>query len=205
MEKEFYTESSEDTDRRQSKRDRLGSLSRCMETGEVTARLLLCGGFGGFDLGGGVGVLFGEAFDAAGGVNQLLFAGEERMAIGADFDVELLAFDGRASLEIVAAGAVNGYGVIVGVNTGFHEAPFVRVRSARRPGYPGKSLTRVVVSYSRVARSRGKPLLYVEVAKIQNTRARADWVIQSSTQERHRNRAGSGLCFSFEIPMLRGW
>ena len=138
------------------------------ETFRQRARLLLCGCFCGFDFGCGVGVLLGEAFDAASGVNQLLFAGEERVAIGADFDVELFAFDGRASLEIVAAGAVYGYGVIIGVNTGFHEAPFVRVRSARRPGLPGKSLTRVVVSYSRVARSRGKPLLYVGAAKIQN-------------------------------------
>jgi hypothetical protein len=31
----------------------------------------------------------------------------------------------------VAAGAVHGYGVIVGMNTGFHDAPFCRVRSAR--------------------------------------------------------------------------
>jgi hypothetical protein len=31
----------------------------------------------------------------------------------------------------MAAGAVHRYGVIVGVNTGFHDAPFCRVRSAR--------------------------------------------------------------------------
>ena len=31
----------------------------------------------------------------------------------------------------MAAGAVYRYGVIVGVNTGFHEAPFCRVRSAQ--------------------------------------------------------------------------
>ena len=105
---------------------------------EINRALLFGGGFGGFDFGGGVGVLFGEAFDAAGGVNQLLFAGKERVAIGADFDVEAVAFDGRASLEIVATGAVDCDGVIVGMNTGFHEAPFVRVRSARRPGFPGE-------------------------------------------------------------------
>jgi hypothetical protein len=34
----------------------------------------------------------------------------------------------------MAAGAVHRYGVIVGVNTGFHEAPFCRVRSARLSG-----------------------------------------------------------------------
>jgi hypothetical protein len=89
------------------------------------------GGFGGLDFGGGVGVLFGEAFDAPCGINQLLFAGEEGVAIGADFDFEHVALDGRAGGEIVAAGAMDCYGVIVGMNTGFHEAPFVRVRSAR--------------------------------------------------------------------------
>jgi len=40
----------------------------------------------------------------------------------------------------VAAGAVNGYGVIVGVNTGLHETPFFRVRSARQPRQ-GRSTT----------------------------------------------------------------
>ena len=95
-------------------------------------RLLLGGfGFGGSGLGGGVGVLLSEALNADGGVNQLLLAGEEGVAAGADFDVQLVSLDGRASLEIMAAGAVHRYGVIVGVNTGFHEAPFCRVRSAR--------------------------------------------------------------------------
>ncbi len=94
---------------------------------------LLLGGFRfcGPRLGGGVGVLLGEALDAAGGVNELLLAGEEGMAIRADFDVKPVALDGRASGEIVAAGAVHRYGVIVGVNTGFHGTPFCRVRSAR--------------------------------------------------------------------------
>jgi hypothetical protein len=123
------------------------------------------------------------------------------VAIGADFDVEAVAFDGRASLEIVAAGAVDCDGVIVGVNTGFHEAPFVRVRSARRPGFPGESLTHVVVSYSRVARSRGKPLLYVEAAKIQNTRERADlgYSIAASWNSVEIGRE-VGYVFPFEIP-----
>src|SRR5271167_1848794 len=80
-------------------------------------RLLLCGR----DFRGGVGVFLREAFHAAGGVNQLLLAGEEWVAIGADFDVELFTLDGRTGGEIVAAGAMYGYGVIVGVNTGFHE------------------------------------------------------------------------------------
>jgi hypothetical protein len=127
-----------------------------------TALLFFCGGgFGGFDFCSGVGVLFGEAFDAACGVNQLLFAGEERVAIGADFDFEHVAFDSRAGGEIVAAGAMDCYGVIIGMNTGFHEAPFVRVRSARldlsREGVlhsSEKDCTPEGVPYGRVARSR---------------------------------------------------
>jgi hypothetical protein len=92
-----------------------------------TPKLLL----GGFSFGGGVGVLLGEALDASGGVNQLLLAGEEGVTIRADFDVQPVALDGRAGGEIVATGAVHCDGVIVGMNTGFHEAPFCRVRSAR--------------------------------------------------------------------------
>ena len=97
----------------------------------VALRLLLLRGVCSGSFRGGVGVFLSEAFDAACGVQQLLFAGEERVAIGADFNVQPFALDGRAGLEIVAAGAVYCDGVIIGVNTGFHEAPFVRVRSAR--------------------------------------------------------------------------
>jgi len=82
-------------------------------------------------LGRGVGVFLGEALDAAGSIQELLLAGKERMAAGADFDVQPVAFDGRARLKIAAAGAVNGYRMVVGMNTGFHESPVCRVRSAR--------------------------------------------------------------------------
>src|SRR3984893_3168490 len=97
---------------------------------------LLLGGFDfcGFDFGSSVGVLFGEALDAVGGVHQLLLAGDVGMAIRSDFDIQLVALDGRTSGEIVAAGAMHRYGVIVGMNTGFHGAPFCRVRSARLSG-----------------------------------------------------------------------
>ena len=53
-------------------------------------RLLL----GGFDFCSGVGIFLGETLDAAGGVNQLLLAGEEGVAIRADFDVKPVALDG---------------------------------------------------------------------------------------------------------------
>jgi hypothetical protein len=103
--------------------------------------------FGGGGFGGGVGVFLLETLDAAGGVHEFLLAGKERMAARADFDAQHLALNGRASLESVAAGAMNRNGVIVGVNTGFHEAPFCRVRSARRARQEPDH-------YSRVARSR---------------------------------------------------
>src|SRR5260370_15548384 len=94
---------------------------------------LLLGGFDfcGSGLGSGVGVLLGEALHAAGGVNQLLFAGEEGMAIRADFYIQPVAPDGRTGGEIVAGGAMHRYGVIVRGNTGFHAAPLFLLRSAR--------------------------------------------------------------------------
>ncbi len=88
--------------------------------------------FAGFDFGGGVGVLLGEALDAAGGVHEFLLAGEEGVAIRADFDAQHVALDGRARLERMATGAVHGHGMIIGMNTGFHGAAFRRVRSARQ-------------------------------------------------------------------------
>jgi len=94
-------------------------------------RLKLLLGSGGF--GGGVGVLLGETFDAACGVEQLLLAGEKRMAIGANFDAQHIAFDRRARGESIPTGTVDGNGVIIGMNTGLHESPFCRGRSAPLP------------------------------------------------------------------------
>src|SRR5207237_8876413 len=65
---------------------------------------LLLGGAG---LGGGVGVFLGEAFDAAGGIHELLLAGEKRVAEGADFEAHHLAFDARLGQTRVAAEAVH--------------------------------------------------------------------------------------------------
>src|SRR5690348_6658330 len=67
-----------------------------------------------------VGVFLLEALDAAGGVDEFLLAGEKRMAAGADFDTQHVALDGGTSLEGMAASAMDGHFVIVGVNTGFH-------------------------------------------------------------------------------------
>ena len=90
-------------------------------------RLLLAGG------GRNVGVFLVEAFHAARGVDEFLFASEKRMATGTDFDAQHVALNGRACLKRVSASAVYGYRMIVGVNTGFHDSPFCRVRSARPP------------------------------------------------------------------------
>ena len=106
---------------------------------------LLLGGVRGGDFRGGVGILLCEALNAACCVDQLLLAGEEGVAVRANFDAQHVALDGRARRKSVAAGAVYGYFVIVGMNTGFHGAPVFRVRSARLPG---------LGHYSRVARSR---------------------------------------------------
>ena len=59
-----------------------------------------------------------EPIDASAGVNQLLLAGKEGMAIAADFHVDLLL--GGTDLELIAAGTLDGGHLIVGMNTLFH-------------------------------------------------------------------------------------
>lgn len=90
--------------------------------------LLLRGGC----FGSGVRILLGETLNAARGINQFLFPGEEGMAAGTNFHPQGVALDGRARGEVVSTGAVHVYNVVVGVNSGFHEAPIHRVRSARQ-------------------------------------------------------------------------
>ena len=63
----------------------------------------------------GFGVLAAEALDATRSVDQLLFAGEERVAVGADFRVDV-AFVRGAGGEVVAAGADDANLVVIGVN-----------------------------------------------------------------------------------------
>ena len=78
------------------------------------------------------------------------------MAIGADFDAQHIAFDRRARGETVPTGTVDGNGVIIGMNTGLHESPFCRGRSAPLPEVSGNtaaSLGREVTSYYN---ARGK-------------------------------------------------
>jgi hypothetical protein len=67
-------------------------------------------------------VLPAEALDAARGINQLLFAGEERVAVGADFHRDVAFVRGTRS-EIVAAGAVHLYRLICWMNASLHDFP----------------------------------------------------------------------------------
>ena len=63
-------------------------------------------------------VAAGEFLDAAGGIDELLLAGEERVAGGANADPELAL--GAAGVVGGAAGAADGGRLVVGMNICFH-------------------------------------------------------------------------------------
>ena len=63
-------------------------------------------------------VLLVELVNAAAGVNELLLTGVEGVALGADFNGDVLL--GAAGLDDLAASAADGGLLIVGVNSGFH-------------------------------------------------------------------------------------
>ena len=67
-----------------------------------------------------VGVFLLEALDAARGVDHFLLAGKKGMATGADFDSDQVALLGGAGFKCAPAGAVDGYGVIIGMDSFFH-------------------------------------------------------------------------------------
>ena len=73
----------------------------------------------GRSLGGFFTVTLVEAIDASGGIDELLFTGEERVASRTDFDVQV-TFLGGASLECFAARAGDGYFNVFGMNSWFH-------------------------------------------------------------------------------------
>ena len=60
-----------------------------------------------------------EAIDASRGIDQLLFAGKERVASRANFDVQIALLRG-AGFERFAASAGNGYIDVFWVNSWFH-------------------------------------------------------------------------------------
>ena len=59
-----------------------------------------------------------ETINAAAGIHQLLLAGKERMALGADFDADL--GDSGDGLQRVTAGAANYSRAILGMDAFFH-------------------------------------------------------------------------------------
>jgi len=73
-------------------------------------------GAGGAD----IAVPAGKFLDASGRVDELLLTGEERMAGGADTDLDIVP--GRSRLVGSPAGADDGGFVIFGMKTGFHRA-----------------------------------------------------------------------------------
>src|SRR5579863_7799434 len=66
-----------------------------------------------------LGVLAAEALHAAGGVHQLLLAGEKGMAVGANFNADV-AFMGGPCHKRVAAGTMHADFVVSGMNGCFH-------------------------------------------------------------------------------------
>ncbi len=67
-----------------------------------------------------LGILAAEAFYAAGGVQQFLLAGKERMAIRADFYVDVAAMS-RARAKAMATRTHDANFVISGMNSCFHD------------------------------------------------------------------------------------
>jgi hypothetical protein len=65
-------------------------------------------------------ITLAEFLDAASGVDDLLLAGIERMAGGADFDVQLFFAQRGAGYESVATRAGDGDFFVIGMNAGFH-------------------------------------------------------------------------------------
>ena len=63
-------------------------------------------------------VLLVELIHATAGIDELLLAGIERMALGADFNRDVLL--GAAGLDHGTAGAADGGGFVIGMDSGLH-------------------------------------------------------------------------------------
>ena len=70
-----------------------------------------------------------EAADASAGIHDLLLAGEEGVALGANFYLDVAL--SRASLDDIAAGAPDGGLIVVGMQSFLHG-----VSPLSHPGYP---------------------------------------------------------------------
>ena len=63
-------------------------------------------------------VSFLELINTSAAVDELLLTGEERVALGTDFYLDVLL--GRTSFNYVAACALDGRGLVIGMDTVFH-------------------------------------------------------------------------------------
>ena len=66
-----------------------------------------------------------EAINASTGVNQLLLAGIERVALGADLNTNVLL--GRTSGKDIAAGTADGVLFVLGMDTFLHFVHLFRI------------------------------------------------------------------------------
>ena len=82
-----------------------------------------------------LGVFAAEALHSARGINQFLFAGEERVAVRADFHRDIALMRGTCS-EIITARAMDAYRFVCGMNTSLHD--LVNLSFIR--GFRGKPL-----------------------------------------------------------------
>jgi len=91
-----------------------------------------------------VRILLLEPFHTTRRIDQLLLAGEEWMAVRANFHAYHGAFNRRARVKRVAAGAVHLHGVIIGMNSFFHGTLLFAGRSAQ----PSNNETHGCVAWS---------------------------------------------------------
>ena len=103
---------------------------------------------------GALAVALVEALDAATGVDELLLAGEERMALVAEFE-DLITGAGRPGLEGVAARTTDRDDVVVGVDVRLHRNLLVRIVEASGPD------RRTRRSHSRLLGDLGKEFIVV--------------------------------------------
>lgn len=97
---------------RHATEERLLYVATELVDGDNLWRLLLVGFFA------ELAVFAAETLHASGRIHQLLFAGEIRMAVGADFDGDLLA--GRPSLVLGAAGTGDRHLIVLRMDACFH-------------------------------------------------------------------------------------
>jgi hypothetical protein len=89
---------------------------------------------------GGGCVFLAELIDAAAGVHNFLLARVERMAIGTNFDLQILT-DGRTRLEFVPAGARYRDLFVIGMDAGFHGNLIYLLRQNRSASFTNRIAT----------------------------------------------------------------